>query len=50
MQNKVSNTQAANSNLTAFAILVGAQFNAETMQKPEAGPAEESRTRPASAA
>ena len=35
---------------TAFAILVGAQFNAETMQKPEAGPAEEPTTRPASAA
>jgi membrane protein len=35
---------------TAFAILVGAQFNAETMQEPEAGPAEEPTTRPASAA
>jgi membrane protein len=36
---------------TAFAILVGAQFNAETMQEQEAGPAEEEpQTRPASAA
>lgn len=36
---------------TAFAILVGAQFNAETMQEQEAGPVEEEpKTRPASAA
>ena len=36
---------------TAFAILVGAQFNAETMQEQEAGPAEEEpKTHPASAA